>query len=575
MPALRSSTPPPESLSIVGNTEQQARARFQFLTAARVMVCTVIFGGTVAVFLAEGHSLDDATPKLLLSVIIAIYAVSLGYALQIRSAPADRIARLTSLSIALDLAAWTVLAYATGGASSPLSTFFGLSTLTSALALGGNATMWTAVSSLAAYGVLALVMALGWIAPPSDQLHIPIETTYQMVVTLTAIISITAIGGALADRLVVTGDALLRAEASRVSLIALYEDVLRSIPAALVTYSADGRVDGANPFAALFLDLEPSEMLGRAVAEVLPFIPAAALAGDAGTSSGDARLKTPYRQIPISFHVAPLYTHDGSRRGGIVVVEDRSQEESLRYAVETSERFAQLGRLAAGLAHEIRNPLGAISGCVELVRETATLDEEERGLLVSVSRDVTRLNELVTDMLQFAKPRPLDRRRADLAALVRDVVSLARTSGGPEARVHIVQRAGTAVHASVDASQYKQVLWNLLRNAAQASRVGTEVEVAVFSRDESAVTEVYDRGPGIDPDLRDRIFDAFYSGTARGSGLGLAIVKRIADAHHGRVEIGERDGGGSVFSFIVPREEPTVSVAAADDGASQPAAAPS
>lgn len=557
MPAPRFPSLPPEPLSLVGNTDAQQRDRFQFLTAARVMVCTVIFGGTVAVYLAEGHSLDDATPKLLLSVIIAIYAASLFYALQIRSAPRGRLATLTATSIALDLAAWTVLAYATGGAGSPLSTFFGLSTLTAALVLGGNGTLWTAVCSLAAYGLLALTMALGVIHPPADQLQIPrnpIETTYQMVVTLTAIISITAIGGALADRLVVTGDALLRVEASRVSLIALYEDVLRSIPAALVTYSADGLVDGANPFAALFLDLEPVEMLGRPAHEVLPFVPRVALDGDAGSSSGDARLKTAYREIPVAYHVAPLYTHDGSRRGGIVVVEDRSHEEGLRHAVETSERFAQLGRLAAGLAHEIRNPLGAISGCVELVRETAALDSEERGLLATVSRDVARLNDLVTDMLQFARPRPPDRAPTDLSALTRDVVALARTSGGPEARVMIVLRAPEPVLAAVDSAQYKQVLWNLLRNAAQASRVGTEVEIEVSASEHEATLRVLDRGPGIEPELRERIFDAFYSGTARGTGLGLAIVKRIADAHHGRVEIAEREGGGSAFAWVVPRD---------------------
>ena len=555
--AVRSPALLPEQLSLVGNSDSQLRERFQFLTAARVMVCTVIFGGTVAVYLAEGHSLDDATPKLLLSVIIAIYAVSLVYALQIRLAPRGRLLRLTSISIALDLAAWTVLAYATGGAGSPLSTFFGLSTLTAALVLGGNGTLWTAVSSLSAYGVLALTSALGLVQPPSDQLHIPhnpIETTYQMVVTLTAIVSITAIGGALADRLVVTGDALLRVEASRVSLIALYEDVLRSIPAALVTYTAEGLVDGTNPFAALFLDLEPVEMLGRPAHEVLPFIPRVALDGDAGSSSGDARLKTPYREIPVAYHVAPLYSHDGTRRGGIVVVEDRSHEEGLRHAVETSERFAQLGRLAAGLAHEIRNPLGAISGCVELVRETATLDSEERSLLATVTRDVARLNDLVTDMLQFAKPRMPDRSPVDLSMLARDVVALARTSGGPEARVQITLRAEQPVVATVDAAQYKQVLWNLLRNAAQASRVGTEVEIVVSATEHEAALRVLDRGPGIEPDLRERIFDAFYSGTARGTGLGLAIVKRIADAHHGRVEILEREGGGSIFGWVVPRD---------------------
>ena len=157
-------------------------------------------------------------------------------------------------------------------------------------------------------------------------------------------------------------------------------------------------------------------------------------------------------------------------------------------------------------------------------------------------------------MLLFAKPRMPDRSPVDLSVLSHDVVALARTSGGPEARVQITLRADHPVVATVDAAQFKQVLWNLLRNAAQASRVGTEVEIVVSATEHEAALRVLDRGPGIEPDLRERIFDAFYSGTARGTGLGLAIVKRIADAHQGRVEILEREGGGSIFGWVVPRE---------------------
>lgn len=547
----------PEPQALLGNTEGQIRQRFQALTAARVMVCTVIFGGTIAVFLAEGHNFDAPTPQLLLRVIIAIYTLSLVYALQIRRAPRARLIALTRFSIAMDLVAWTALAFATGGAASPLSTLFGLTTLTAALVLGGNGTLWTAVSALGCYGIMALLLALGVVQPPPDQLNTAnaIETTYQMLVTLTSIASITAIGGALADRLVVTGGALLRVEQSRANLLSLYEDVLRSIPQALITFDAEGAIDGANPFAALFLDLEPSQILRRPVGEVLPFLPPAAVEGSAGSASGDARLKTDWREIPVAWHVAPLYDRNGARRGGIVVVDDRSQEEALRGAVESAERFAVLGRLAAGLAHEIRNPLSAISGCVELVRETARLDDEEVGLLTTVTRDVARLNDLVTDMLQFARPRPPERSTTDLVAVAREVLGLARTSGGPESRVTIELTGAEAMLASADAAQVKQVLWNLIRNAAQVSRPGTRVTVDISGSPHEAEIRVLDRGPGVPDEMRDRIFETFFSGTARGTGLGLAIVKRIAESHQGRVEVHPRDGGGSVFAVTIARAD--------------------
>jgi two-component system, NtrC family, sensor histidine kinase PilS len=545
-----------DSIPSLGVTDSQQRQRFVWLAAARVLVCTVIFGGTVAVYLAEGASLDGPTPRLLLAVIIAIYLASLVYVLQVRKATSPRIETLTAVSIALDLLAWTMLAYATGGASSPLSTFFGLSTLTAALVLGGNATLWTAVCGLGLYGILALCMTSGILDPPADQRLMqpnPIETTYQMVVTVTSVVLITAIGGSLADRLVFTGDALVRAEVSRASIARLYEDVLRSIPVAIVTFDAQGRVDSVNPMAVEMLGFSGASIIGTDVHEVLPFLPQHVLELGGASAAGDTTMDTTNGNIPVAFHCAPLYDHLTSARGGVVVVDDRSQEERLRYAVEQAERFAVLGRLAAGLAHEIRNPLGAISGCVELVRETANLDVEERKLLTTVSSDVERLNKLVTDMLQFARPRAPELQPTDLVTLASEVMTMAKSSDGPESKVVITLGGDTSVSALADGNQVKQVLWNLLRNASQASLSGAEVRIEVRTLGDDVEIAVLDRGPGVAKELRERLFETFYSGTARGTGLGLAIVKRIADAHGGQVEAREREGGGSAFVFTIPK----------------------
>jgi two-component system, NtrC family, sensor histidine kinase PilS len=553
-----------ESIPSLGVTDSQQRQRFVWLAAARVLVCTVIFGGTVAVYIAEGASLDGPTPRLLLAVIIAIYLASLVYVLQVRKSTSPRIETLTAVSIALDLLAWTMLAYATGGASSPLSTFFGLSTLTAALVLGGNATLWTAVCGLGLYGILALCMTSGILDPPADQRMMqpnPIETTYQMVVTVTSVVLITAIGGSLADRLVFTGDALVRAEVSRASIARLYEDVLRSIPVAIVTFDAQGRVDSVNPMAVEMLGFEGASIIGTDVHEVLPFLPRHVLELGGASAAGDTTMDTTNGNIPVAFHCAPLYDHLTSARGGVVVVDDRSQEERLRYAVEQAERFAVLGRLAAGLAHEIRNPLGAISGCVELVRETANLDVEERKLLATVSGDVGRLNKLVTDMLQFARPRAPELQPTDLVILASEVMIMAKSSDGPESKVVIALGGDSSVPALADGNQVKQVLWNLLRNASQASLSGSEVRIEVRTVGDDVEIAVLDRGPGVAKELRERLFETFYSGTARGTGLGLAIVKRIADAHGGHVEARERDGGGSAFVFTIPKGTTTSQVA--------------
>src|SRR5262249_33590196 len=148
---------------------------------------------------------------------------------------------------------------------------------------------------------------------------------------------------------------------------------------------------------------------------------------------------------------------------------------ALREAVGRAERLAVLGRLAAGVAHEIRNPLGAISGCVELVREGASLGPEDRELLATVVREGARLNDLVTGMPACPRPRPPQRVPTDLCALAREV---ARLADGPGARVALAVEA-PEILATVDPAQTRQVLWNLVRNACQVSPAGGTVEINV------------------------------------------------------------------------------------------------
>jgi len=524
------------------------------------MVCTVLFGATVAVHLAEGNSLDAPTPRLLLAIVLAIYVVSLGYIVAVMRLPLAHLRTLTTASIALDLLAWTVLSFATGGIASPLSTLYALSTVTAAMVLGGRAPVWTAVGGLSMFGLMGVALATDTLTTLPDKLHNagPIEATYQMVVSLTAVVTFTVLSGQFVDRMVLADDALVRAEASRATLAAIYEDVLRSIPVVLVTFDAQGLIDSANPNSARLVGVSMPKLLGTEVRSHFPFLPASALPRDGAgrvvpqAVTGDATVEAGGARVPVSFRLAPLRDRDDAVRGGVLVLEDRSAEETLRAQVENAERFAELGRLAAGLAHEVRNPLGAISGCVELVRESEALGAEDRELLVAVSKDVLRLNDLVTEMLFFARPRLPELAACDLGSLCREVLRLARADARL-ATVRTTLEGDTTLPAVFcDPSQIRQVLWNLLRNAAQVSRAGDAVEVSLARTEDGVQLAVADRGPGVPEAMRSRIFEAYYSGSARGAGIGLAVVKRIADAHGATLGVHERDGGGSVFALTLP-----------------------
>lgn len=249
-----------------------------------------------------------------------------------------------------------------------------------------------------------------------------------------------------------------------------------------------------------------------------------------------------------------------------------------------AEQLALLGRIAAGLAHEIRNPLGSISGSIEMLREAPGLTDDDRRLCGIVHREAERLNQLVSDMMDLAGPKRPEPEDVDVASLAREVVELAsRSERSGAGDVSVSYDGPTApVFARCDAAQMRQVLWNLVRNGVQATGAGTSVTVSVDASPTRVDLTVRDEGPGIAPETAARIFDAFYTTRAGGAGIGLAVVRGIVESHKAlgatiRVRSGgagaKSDGGGGA-AFIVglaradgtatrePDQDPGVAVAA-------------
>jgi two-component system, NtrC family, sensor histidine kinase HydH len=224
---------------------------------------------------------------------------------------------------------------------------------------------------------------------------------------------------------------------------------------------------------------------------------------------------------------------------------------------DQAERMAALGRLAAGLAHELRNPLGSIAGSIELLRTGGTLSAEDQQLCAIVEREAARLNDLVGDMLDLSRPRLPAKAPVDLASIARDLVVLAGKSGrGSDVCVRYDGSASALTLA--DAAQMRQVVWNLVRNAIQASSAGDEVVVRIApGAARELLLEVTDRGAGIPADARARLFDAFFTTRSHGVGIGLAVVKRILDDHGFAIEVESREaeggeGRGTTFRVRLP-----------------------
>jgi signal transduction histidine kinase len=252
--------------------------------------------------------------------------------------------------------------------------------------------------------------------------------------------------------------------------------------------------------------------------------------------------------------------------GRLVQAEERAEQ---------AERMAMLGRLAAGLAHEIRNPLGSIAGSIQLLRTASGLSDEDRQLCEIVQREAARLNDLVTDMMDLARPRKPQIGRVDAAQIAREVVELASKSGRAVSDVEVVYSGSERATVSADGAQLRQLVWNLVRNAVQASSAGDTVRVEVEAVDGRIRLQVADRGIGIDDEAKSRLFDAFFTTRSQGTGVGLAVVKRIADEHGFRIDVLSREGAGATFHVdlgeSVSEPEGEAEAEAGADPASDPA----
>jgi two-component system, NtrC family, sensor histidine kinase HydH len=222
-----------------------------------------------------------------------------------------------------------------------------------------------------------------------------------------------------------------------------------------------------------------------------------------------------------------------------------------------SERLAVLGRIAAGLAHEIRNPLGSIRGSIEMLRESPSLTNEDRSLCDIVQREARRLNDLVGDMVDLSKPRAPTAEATNVAALAREVVALAMNAArGSDVSVRYEGPPHTVL-ARCDGAQMRQVLWNLVRNAIQASSAGSEVTVWVLEEDRDVTLAVDDQGPGIPEHAERRIFDEFFTTRTHGAGIGLAVVRRIMEDHApmgARLIVERSRPGGARFRITLSRD---------------------
>jgi signal transduction histidine kinase len=236
------------------------------------------------------------------------------------------------------------------------------------------------------------------------------------------------------------------------------------------------------------------------------------------------------------------------------LVADVTEQAQMRERLQQAERLAAVGELAAGVVHEIRNPLAAIVNATTLLAARDGLTEEEHASTLDAARtEARRLNRILSEFLIFARPRPPERRPGDIAEVVDRVASLIREDRARAAAVELEVRMDPSVpDFPFDPDQVTQVLWNVALNGVEAMDGRGRLRFDVERVSEDVVISVADTGRGIAPEDRRRVFDPFYSRKAAGTGLGLTIAQRIVTAHGGRIELHSAPGRGTRVAIALP-----------------------
>lgn len=471
-----------------------------------------------------------------------------------------------------DLIVGILLVFATGGLESTFVFWFSLTTINgAALAYRVGAVLSAAGGSLG----LALLAVLAYLGiGPAEQVE-PMAMTAAIrffLFNVSALFIVALLSSYLSEQLRQTGKRLIATQDDLSRLESLHSAVLSSLTSGLMVVDARKNLSFINRAGASLLKKDAHAVKDQPLKKVAPELFNSLEEHMHGR--GEVRLIVEGHERIFGCSVSPLLLEQEQTGGQVLTFQDLTDLRELEDAMARSKRMASLGRFAAGLAHELRNPLASLSGCVELLSKDDLMRdshsdslqkmplEQKQKLFAIVLRESERLNTLLTDFLHYARPKQPAHRPLLLNRLVQEIVSMAQQEiHGLVFEVDLEN----SVRIQGDKDQLSQLVWNLLRNAMQSLGEEGKIIVSVNTKqslhdvqNDVAVLQVEDDGPGISQDIKEKVLEPFFTTRNEGTGLGLPTVLRISESHGGQLDILESRLGGALFrvSFpLLPAEE--------------------
>jgi two-component system sensor histidine kinase PilS (NtrC family) len=542
------------------------RLKLQWLMGIRVAIVSLTLG--VWIYLQIGR--HAASVPASTALIVTVFVLTIIYSLVItRLQTVKSLERLAFIQIGLDILCESVLVAITGGVDSPFSVLYVISIIAASVLLSRSGGLGAASASAILYGGIVdlqyyqstyhIFPAAAWI--PVTDLTAP-TVFYNLSINVLGFLAVGYLTGTLAEKLKSTRDRLEKKARALVGFQEFHRCILESIESGVFTTDEQGQITSFNRRAEEITGYTKDEVTGRYWWDAFAW---PSVVGQKGleVSTATARFEDVGRRKNGSTYVMGLSLSPlrlvGVRTGVVGVFQDITPLKKMEEAVRRKQWLATIGEMSAGMAHEVRNPLAALSGAIQVLRKDLRPADTNRPLLELALRETERLNNIVTDFLQYARPRRLNLQRCDVNELVEDTVQmLERTT--PSSVRFIRELAPEPLHTAVDPDQMRQVCWNLGLNACQSMPEGGVLTVSTRRRpggtaptDGDTVEIVFaDTGTGIAEEHLTKIFYPFFTTKEGGTGLGLSVVYRVLDEHHGTVQVDSALGEGTRVRLTLP-----------------------
>ncbi len=550
----------------------------KILLTARLAIIS-FFMGTVAFYQAKYGKMGAPFPAM--APVGAAYLLTIAYAIFLKFVTNPL--RFVNVQLTFDLVLVSWIVFCTGGLNSPFSFKYILIIIASAFFRGVSSTYVLATASSILYCGLVTLEYLGIIEP--YYVFPPLSYSKNFFyVFMTALMNVTtfyfvAVMSVYLTRVIKkTDQQLIKKNEDFTALKAFHENVLKSMGLGFLAIDMDGSILSHNQAAERILRLDSSQIERQPVDKVLqaPQIKS--------FFSGLDREIDPARQfdstfkskdnteICLSINISK-FTASGQTQGIVAVFNDVTAIKKMESQMAHSERLAAIGRVAAGIAHEIRNPLASLSGSIQMLNSDLgyILTEQNAKLMDITMREADRLNRIITRFLNYTSMQELDQSVTDTGNLLTETATLLQSNPQYQSIICFDLQIEPDLEACIDQEQIRQVIWNLCVNAIEAMPDGGTLTVRsrkesprrdkgdrpagdpkYTNADEYVHITITDTGVGIDNASLEKIFEPFYTTKAGGTGLGLPMVHKIIDIHHGKVEATSSPGHGSTFSVWLP-----------------------